>query len=86
MDSPVGVLCPAGPEDVPPAVFARKAEALGFESIWVGEHPAVPRRIERSYEQLVGGDVPYFYTNVADPWMTLAHVAGATETMHFSLL
>ena len=81
MDSPVGVLCPAGPEDVPPAVFARKAEALGFESIWVGEHPAVPRRIERSYEQLVGGDVPYFYTNVADPWMTLAHVAGATETI-----
>jgi probable F420-dependent oxidoreductase len=81
VSSSVGVLCPAGPEDVPPAVFARKAEALGFESIWVGEHPAVPRLIERPYEQLVEGNVPYFYTNIADPWMTLAHVAGATKTI-----
>jgi probable F420-dependent oxidoreductase len=76
---PVGLLCPAGPDDVPPAHYARKAEALGFESLWVGEHPAVPRQIDRSYEQLVDGEVPYFYTNVADPWMTLAHIAGATE-------
>lgn len=78
-DRPIGLLCPAGPDDVPPADFARKAEAQGFESLWVGEHPAVPRHIERSYEQLVDGEVPYFYTNVADPWMTLAHIAGATE-------
>lgn len=74
----IGLLCPAGPDDVPPAVFARKAEALGFESLWVGEHPAVPRDITRSYEQLIDGEVPYFYTNIADPWMTLAHIAGAT--------
>ncbi|MBJ22986.1 MAG: TIGR03619 family F420-dependent LLM class oxidoreductase [bacterium] len=74
----VGLLCPAGPEDVLPADFARRAESLGFESLWVGEHPAVPRDITRSYEQLVGGEVPNFYTNVADPWMTLAHIAGAT--------
>jgi len=74
----VGVLCPAGPDDVAPAIFARKAEALGFESIWVGEHPAVPREIGGTYEQLVDGHVPHFYTNIADPWMTLAHIAGAT--------
>jgi probable F420-dependent oxidoreductase len=77
----VGVLCPAGPEDVPPGVFARKAEALGFESLWVGEHPAVPREIKRSYIQLIDGQVPHFYTNIADPWMTLAHIAGATSTI-----
>lgn len=77
----LGILCPAGPRDVAPGVFARKAEALGFESLWVGEHPAVPVRLERDYEQLVGGEVPAFYTNVADPWMTLAHVAGATQSI-----
>ena len=33
---PIGVLCPAGPDDVLPSDYARKAEALGFESIWVG--------------------------------------------------
>ncbi|MBK7950810.1 MAG: LLM class F420-dependent oxidoreductase [Deltaproteobacteria bacterium] len=80
---PVGVLCPAGPEDVLPSDYARKAEALGFESIWVGEHPAVPVQIERDYVQLVDGHLPYFYTNLADPWMTLAHAAGATTTIRF---
>jgi probable F420-dependent oxidoreductase len=80
---PVGVLCPAGPEDVLPSDYARKAEALGFESIWVGEHPAVPVRIERDYVQLIDGHLPYFYTDLADPWMTLAHAAGATSTIRF---
>lgn len=78
---PVGVLCPAGPDDVLPSEYARKAESLGFESIWVGEHPAVPVRIERDYVQLVDGHLPHFYTNLADPWMTLAHAAGATTTI-----
>jgi probable F420-dependent oxidoreductase len=41
----------------------------------------VPRDIRRSYVQLVDGEVPYFYTNIADPWMTLAHVAGATTSI-----
>jgi len=80
---PVGVLCPAGPDDVLPSDYARKAEALGFESIWVGEHPAVPVHIDRDYVQLVDGHLPYFYTNLADPWMTLAHAAGATSRIHF---
>ena len=80
---PVGVLCPAGPDDVLPSDFARKAEALGFESIWVGEHPAVPVNVERDYVQLVDGHLPYFYTNLADPWMTLAHAAGATSKIRF---
>ncbi len=80
---PVGVLCPAGPDDVLPSDYARTAEALGFESIWVGEHPAVPVRIDRDYVQLVDGHLPYFYTNLADPWMTLAHAAGATTKIRF---
>lgn len=80
---PVGVLCPAGPDDVLPSDYARKAEALGFESIWVGEHPAIPVKIERDYVQLVDGHLPYFYTNLADPWMTLAHASGATKTIRF---
>ena len=75
----IGVLSPAAPEGVAPADFARRAEALGFESIWVGEHPAIPRDIRRSYVQLEDGEVPYFYTNIADPWTTLAVIAGATS-------
>jgi probable F420-dependent oxidoreductase len=74
----VGLLCPTAPDGVAPGDFAREAERQGFESLWVGEHPAIPAEIERSYVQLVDGEVPYFYTNVADPWITLSHIAGAT--------
>ena len=74
----VGLLCPTAPEGVTPGEFAREAEAQGFESLWVGEHPAIPVEIKRSYVQLLEGEVPYFYTNVADPWITLSHIAGAT--------
>ena len=74
----IGLLCPTAPELVAPGEFAREAEARGFESLWVGEHPAIPVEIQRSYVQLQNGEVPYFYTNVADPWITLSHIAGAT--------
>jgi len=74
----VGLLCPTAPEGVGPGEFAREAEAQGFESLWVGEHPAIPVEIKRSYVQLIDGEVPYFYTNVADPWISLSHIAGAT--------
>jgi probable F420-dependent oxidoreductase len=80
---PLGLLCPAGPDDVSPGEFACKAEGLGFDSLWVGEHPAIPRDLQRSYVQLIDGEVPYFYTNIADPWMTLAHMAGATTRIRF---
>ena len=75
----VGLLCPTAPDGVTPGDFARKAEALGFESLWVGEHPAIPADIERSYVQLIDGEVPYFYTNVVDPWITLSHIAGGID-------
>jgi probable F420-dependent oxidoreductase len=74
----VGLLCPTAPDGVSPGDFAREAELQGFESLWVGEHPAIPAEIQRDYVQLVDGEVPYFYTNVADPWITLSHIAGAT--------
>ena len=75
----LGLLCPTAPEGVSPGDFAREAETRGFESLWVGEHPAIPAEIARSYVQLQDGRVPHFYTNVADPWITLSHIAGATS-------
>ena len=75
----IGLLCPTAPEGVTPGEFAREAEAQGFESLWVGEHPAIPVEIKRFYVQLLDGEVPHFYTNVADPWITLSHIAGATS-------
>jgi len=46
---------------------ARKAEALGFDSVWVSERVAVPL------------DKPHPYEPMVDPWVTLGFVAAVTE-------
>ena len=44
----VGTSVPLPAYTIDPAFMARKAEELGFESIWYAEHPAVPvEEIER---------------------------------------
>ncbi len=46
---------------------ARKAEALGFDSVWVSERVAVPL------------DKPHPYDPMVDPWVALGFVAAVTE-------
>jgi probable F420-dependent oxidoreductase len=46
---------------------ARKAEALGFDSVWVSERVVVPL------------DKPHPYDPMVDPWVTLGFVAAVTE-------
>ncbi len=38
----VGIIVPLPAYTLNPAFIARKAEALGFESIWYHEHPILP--------------------------------------------
>ncbi|MEA2647881.1 MAG: hypothetical protein QOG61_316, partial [Candidatus Binataceae bacterium] len=38
----IGLLTPFTGKNAHPAEFARVAESLGFESLWVPEHPALP--------------------------------------------
>jgi probable F420-dependent oxidoreductase len=49
------------------AEAARKAETLGFDSVWVSERVAVPL------------DKPHPYDPMVDPWVALAFVAAVTE-------
>lgn len=46
---------------------ARKAEALGFDSVWVSERVAVPL------------DKPHPYDPMVDPWVALGFIAAVTE-------
>lgn len=65
----IGISLPGYVGEYPPErlrAFARRAEALGFATLWVGEHVVRPR----TYEQ----DWP-------EPLATIATVAGATETI-----
>ncbi|MFZ3326946.1 MAG: LLM class flavin-dependent oxidoreductase, partial [Methylocella sp.] len=54
--------------------FAQRAEALGFDSLWVFE------RLLRAVEPAEGWRTPECYANVFAPVETLTYVAAHTST------
>ena len=74
----VGTGSTARPE--PLQQVAQKAEALGFESVWIPEHLVVPVAMQTPYPYSADGKFPGG-PSVAlhDPLMALAFVAGCTQ-------
>lgn len=61
-----------------PAKVAKACEALGFESIFIPEHPIIP--VERRTPYPAGdGKIPKIYFHMPDPFVSLAFAAGATS-------
>jgi probable F420-dependent oxidoreductase len=61
---------------------ARRAEALGFESVWVPEHVVFPPRFESRYPYAADGIPPITPESpLLDPLLLLTHVAAATSTI-----
>jgi probable F420-dependent oxidoreductase len=59
---------------------ARRAEALGYDSLWVSDHVVLPCRIASRYPYNATGDFPLPAETVfLEPLTTLALVAGVTE-------
>ncbi|MEE9286136.1 MAG: LLM class F420-dependent oxidoreductase [Dehalococcoidia bacterium] len=78
----IGVSMPLPPpppdHTVDGAFFAREAERLGFESVWVAEHVTAPVHVTRSQSPFfVDGQVPGF----PDPLIVLARVSAATSSI-----
>jgi probable F420-dependent oxidoreductase len=60
--------------------FARRMEALGYDSLWASDHVVMPYTIKSRYPYSPTGDFPLPPTaNVLEPLTALALVAGATE-------
>ena len=76
----VGVSTPLPAYTVDPAFMAKKAEELGFESIWYAEHPAVPVQSDSPFPA-TGGEIPWTYSHFTDPYIALARASGATSTI-----
>ena len=76
----VGVSTPLPAYTVDPAFMARKAEELGFESLWYAEHPAVPVQSNSPFPA-TGGEIPWTYSHFTDPYIALARASGATSTI-----
>ena len=77
----VGVSTPLPAYKVNPASTARKAEELGFESIWYAEHPVMPVHTTSRFAGSEDGVVPDTYSHFADPFIALAQASGVTSTI-----
>ena len=55
-----------------PAVLAKRAEELGFESFWVPEHAILPLRTTSPYGGSSDGAIPEEYGRIVDPFIALA--------------
>lgn len=62
--------------------ICRRAEALGFESVWGGEHVVLPDAIASKYPYTEDGKIPAEpETPIPDPLIWLAYVAAAAPTL-----
>ena len=63
------------------AEIAAKAEALGFESIWLPEHPVMPVNTASKYPGSPDGSIPDYMSDMADPYIGLARASAVTSTI-----
>ena len=71
----IGTSVPLPAYTIDPAFMAKKAEELGFESIWYAEHPAVPVHSDSPFPA-TGGEIPWTYSHFTDPYIALARASG----------
>ena len=76
-----GILLLPTPHPVDVAVVARQAEAFGFDSLWVGEHPILPVHSTSPFPGSPDGRIPDAYGWSLDPFVTLARASAVTTTL-----
>ena len=63
------------------AEIAARAEALGFESIWLPEHPVMPLQTASRYPGSPDGSIPDYMSDMADPYIGLARASAVTQRL-----
>ena len=77
----IGVSLFPGQQPIDAAIVAQKAEALGFDSLWLGEHPVIPVHSTSPAPGSSGGSIPDFYSRLVDPFVALARASAVTTTL-----
>jgi len=77
----IGISLFSGRQPVDTAVVAQKAEALGFDSLWLGEHPVIPVHSSSPAPGTSGGSIPDFYSRLVDPFVALARASAVTTRL-----
>ena len=60
------------------AILARRAEEMGFESLWVPEHPIIPVTTSSPWPGSPDGVIPRVYADIVDPFIALARASAVT--------
>jgi probable F420-dependent oxidoreductase len=63
------------------ALVAQKAEALGFESMWLPEHGVMPVQVTTRYQGSPDGVIPPSMSDVGDPFIGLARASAVTKSI-----
>src|SRR5207244_1860172 len=77
----IGVNMTLSSQSIDVAVLAHKAESLGFESLWLPEHPIIPVRVTTRYQGSPDGAIPPSMSDIADPFLALARASAVTTTL-----
>jgi probable F420-dependent oxidoreductase len=77
----IGVLMFPTRDPIDVAVVARQAEALGFDSLWLGEHPVMPMHSTSPFPGSPDGRIPDAYSWFVDPFVALARASGVTTRL-----
>jgi alkanesulfonate monooxygenase SsuD/methylene tetrahydromethanopterin reductase-like flavin-dependent oxidoreductase (luciferase family) len=64
------------------AEVARQVEALGYDSLWIPEHPVVPVHRTTPFPVSRDGQMPEHYMQWADPFIALTVAATVTQTLN----
>ncbi len=71
------------PADIAPRVLGPMLEDAGFDSIWIGEHSHIP--VSRATPYPTGGDMPWQYTTMMDPFISLTQIGERTTHLLLGL-
>lgn len=77
----IGISLFSGQQPLDTAVLAQRAEALGFEALWMGEHPVIPVHSSTPAPGSSGGSIPDFYSRLVDPFVALARASAVTTKL-----
>jgi probable F420-dependent oxidoreductase len=77
----IGVSTRVSSRSIDVAAVAQKAEALGFESLWLPEHGVMPVHVTTRYQGSPDGAIPPSMSDIGDPFIGLARASAVTKTI-----
>ena len=77
----IGVNMTISSQSIEVTTLAAKAESLGFESLWLPEHPIIPVQTASRYGGTADGSIPASMSDMADPFIGLAQAAAVTSRL-----